>query len=420
MRIAYLSTDFGVPVLGTKGASVHVRRVIGALAKRGHELLFLTPDPGTGPAEPPACRVAALPFTELPAALHEELKGEELCRDNRLSKDLRNLFYSIGLEAQARPLLEEFRPDFLYERYALFGTAGLQLARSLGIPLLLEVNAPLVEEQREQRGLSLPLVATKAQRLVFAGADELLVVSRWLEGYAREHGAPPGRISVVPNAADAELFRPQAGPSEIRRRLGWEDRIVLGFVGAMKSWHGVNTLVDTLQRLGAPAGPFRLLLVGDGPELPRIRERVRAAGLDGAVHVAGAVPHGEVPAWLGAADFAMVPYGAGAAPYFSPVKLFEYMAMGVAVVASRHGQTEEVIEHGRTGWLYSASDPEEPAATIRRLAEDRPAALRTGAAARELVLQRYTWDRNAEQVERLAQRALNSPERGAVARAGRR
>src|SRR5688572_15937793 len=266
MRIAYLSTDFGVPVLGTKGASVHVRRMIGALAKRGHEIVLLTPDPGAGPAEPPACRIETLPFDPGHARLYEALKADEPCRGNRLSKDLRNVLYNAALEARAVELLRAFRPDFVYERYALFGTAGVRIAGRLGVPLLLEVNAPLVEEQREQRGLALPVAATESQRQVFASADELMVVSKWLEGYVREHGAVPERVTVVPNAADVELFRPADGASDVRRRLGWEEQTVLGFVGAMKPWHGVSTLVDALQELGAPAAPFRLLLVGDGPE----------------------------------------------------------------------------------------------------------------------------------------------------------
>ncbi|NOT30889.1 MAG: glycosyltransferase family 4 protein, partial [Planctomycetes bacterium] len=352
MRIAYLSTDFGVPVRGTKGASVHVRKMVGALAQRGHELVLLTPDSGEGPAEAPACRVVSLPFEPGPAALYEQLKREAICRDNRLSKDLRNVFYSLAMQAQALPLLSEFRPDFLYERYALFGTAGVQLARALGVPLLLEVNAPLVEEQREQRGLDLPHLAEEAERQVFGGADELLVVSRWLESYAREHGADPTRITVVPNAADGELFRPRTGPSEVRRRLGWETETVLGFVGAMKPWHGVIRLVEALLQLGGAAAPFRLLLLGDGPELERVRERVRTSGLERVVHAPGAVPHGEVPDWLAAVDLALVPYEPTATPYFSPVKLFEYMSMGLPIVAARLGQTEEILVHESTGWLY--------------------------------------------------------------------
>ncbi len=406
MRIVYLSTDFGVPVRGTKGASVHVRRMIDALAGRGHEVLLLTPDEAVGPAQPPACEIVTLPFEAGVAELYEELRHEEICRDRRLAKDLRNVFYNLSLEARAAAILREFRADFVYERYALFGTAGVQMAQRAGLPLLLEVNAPLVDEQREQRGLDLPRLAVRAQRQVFTGADELLVVSRWLADYAREHGAASERVTVVPNAADVDLFRPRSGPSEIRRRLGWEGKTVLGFVGAMKPWHGVLTLVDALQQLGAPAAPFRLLLVGDGPELERVRERVRAAGLESVVHAPGAVPHAEVPAWLGAVDLALVPYEASAAPYFSPVKLFEYMSMGLPIVGARIGQTEEILEHGRTGWLYTNTDAGEPAATIRRIAAEPEALRRAGAEARAVALARYTWDHNATEVERLAERAL--------------
>ena len=410
MRIAYLSTDFGVPILGTKGASVHVRQLVEALTRRGHEVLILTPNTGGAPARPTTFAMTALPFDEIPALLHDKLKEEAICSGNRLAKDLRNLFYSLWVEDRAVRLLAEFQPDVVYERYALFGTAGLEIARRLSVPLLVEVNAPLVEEQREQRGLCLTRVAPAAQRLVFTRADELIVVSRWLVQYAESHGALPAHITVVPNAADPQLFRPATEPSEIRRRLGWGDKIVLVFVGAMKPWQGVPRLVDTLANLG-PA--FRLLLVGDGPDLDAVRARVRELRLEDAVHCAGAVPHDEVPAWLGAADIALVPYEATAAQYFSPVKLFEYMSMGLPIVAARIAQTEEILAHGEQGWLYSAADPSEPAATLRRLAADLPAARRIGACARQHVLAHHTWDRNAKRVEQLAQRALER--RGRVA-----
>jgi glycosyltransferase involved in cell wall biosynthesis len=402
MRIAYLSTDFGVHVPGTKGASVHVRQLVEALAQRGHEVLVRTPAAGELPAGA-RFRLAALPFDDLQTALQNELKQEAVCAGNRLPKDLRNLLYAAWVESRALPLLAEFRPDVVYERYALFGTAGLSIARRAGVPLLLEVNAPLVEEQREQRGLELSRVATTAQQLVFGGADELLVVSRWLARYVAAHGAAPDRVTVVPNAADPALFRPQPRPAAVRRRLGLgDDLIVLGFVGAMKPWHGVRRLVEALPGLGPR---FRLLLVGDGPELEAVRARVRELGLADAVTIAGAVPHDEVPAWLGAADIALVPYDAAAAQYFSPVKLFECMAMALPIVAARVEQTEAILADGRTGWLYAAADADEPAATIRRVAADLGAARRVGVAAREQVLAHHTWERNAEHVELLAQRA---------------
>jgi len=418
MRIAYLTSDFGVPVLGSKGASVHVRRLVSALAERGHELLVLTPNRGSGADETLPAQLEELPFDGAAARLHEALRAEALCQDNRLAKDLRNLFYSLLLESRAGERLTRFAPDFVYERYTLFNTAGVELARRLDVPLVLEVNAPLVDEQREQRGLSLPLVAEESQRWIFAHADELVVVSRWLQDYVVAHGAAAERVTVVPNAADPELFHPRAEPSALRRRLGWDARTVLGFVGAMKPWHGVDTLVRALQELDAPRSAFRLLLVGDGPELAATRARVEALGLGEAVHFAGAVPHREIPDWLAAVDIALAPYAAAAPGYFSPVKLFEYMSMGMAVVAARLGQTQEVLEHGRTGWLYDADERGEPAATLRRLAREPEARAAAGKAARARVLAEHTWERNAQRVEHLAARALQRRARVAGGRVG--
>ena len=115
--------------------------------------------------------------------------------------------------------------------------------------------------------------------------------------------------------------------------------------------------------------------------------------------------HDAVPDWLAVADIALVPYAPSATAYFSPVKLFECMAMGLPVVAARLGQTADVVQHGVNGWLYDASDPQEPAATIRQVAEDRSMLDRAGAAGRQLVLDRHTWRRNAETVLDLVARS---------------
>ena len=417
MRIAYLTSDFGVPVLGSKGASVHVRRLVSALAERGHELLVLTPNRGAGADETLPAELVEIPFDGASAELHGLLGQEVIAAGNRLAKDLRNLFYSLVLESRAGERLVAFAPDFVYERYTLFNTSGVELARRLDVPLVLEVNAPLVEEQREQRGLSLPRVAEEAQRWIFSRADELVVVSRWLQEYASAHGAARERVTVVPNAADPDLFRPRHEPSARRSRLGWEGCTVLGFVGAMKPWHGVDTLVTALAELDAPRSGFRLLLVGDGPELAATRARVQTLGLESAVHFTGSVPHHEIPEWLAAVDIAVAPYAAGAPAYFSPVKLFEYMAMGLPVVCARLGQTEELIAHGRTGWLYDADRPGALADTVRRLERDPDARRAAGAAGRTRVLGEHTWQRNADVVEGLARRAL--ARRGAVNAHGR-
>jgi glycosyltransferase involved in cell wall biosynthesis len=401
MRIAYLTADFGVPVLGTKGASAHVRGLVQALRGEGHEVFVLAAN--TGGDSPAPSRIQEVPFGGALTTLYEELTREEICQGNRLAKDLRNLLYASNLELQGRAILGEFAPDLIYERHCLFGTAGLALARHFQIPLVLEVNAPLIVEHQRMRGLSLPLVARAAERVVLTGADHIVAVSQALRTYAADLGVPSERVSVIPNAADPDVFGPTTGLSPLRRELGWNDRFVIGFVGSMKPWHGVETLLQMLHHLGGSDSQFRLLLVGSGPQIDDLRHESERLGIAGAVHMTGAVPHHAVPDLLRAMDLTVAAYAADAAEYFSPVKLFEYMAMALPVVAARVGQVCEVIDEWRTGWLYAPGDAIELAGLIRSIASDRDACRRVGAAARECVTQQYTWRHNARRVVGIAE-----------------
>jgi glycosyltransferase involved in cell wall biosynthesis len=417
MRIAYLTADFGVPVLGTKGASAHVRGLVQAIQAEGHEVFVLAANMGDEASMGPDFPLHEVPFGGSLLEIYEALKTEEVSRGTRLAKDLRNLLYALSLELQGRLMLEDFRPDLVYERHCLFSTAGRELARYFQVPLILEVNAPLVIEQEKMRGITLPVVARVAERLVLSNADHVVVVSQQLRKYAGEFGVDPDRISVIPNAADPEVFGPPAAPSALRRRLGWEDRFVFGFVGSMKSWHGVDTLLEALHELGGARSNFRLLLVGAGPEQQALEEQSRRMELGDSVHMTGAVPHHAVPDLLAAMDVTVAPYAAGADEYFSPVKLFEYMAMALPVVAARIGQLSEVIEHGRTGWLYTPGAVHELAELIRMLSGDRDTCRTVGAAARQLVLNEHTWRHNARQVVGIAEDLIAS--RGSPGRQNR-
>jgi glycosyltransferase involved in cell wall biosynthesis len=241
MRIAYLIADFGVPVLGTKGASAHVRGLVQALRSEGHEVFVLAAN--IGEDADASFPLQHVPFGGTLMELYDALQNEEICAGTRLAKDLRNLLYASSLELQGRLMLEDFRPDLIYERHCLFSTAGRELSRYFDVPLILEVNAPLLLEQQKMRGLSLPLVAHTVERVVLTAADHVVVVSQPLRTYATDLGVPPDRVSVVPNGVDPDVFGPGVGLSSIKQQLGWTDRFVVGFVGSMKPWHGVETLL---------------------------------------------------------------------------------------------------------------------------------------------------------------------------------
>jgi glycosyltransferase involved in cell wall biosynthesis len=402
MRIAYLTADFGVPVLGTKGASAHVRGLVRSLQRLGHELFVLAANMGAEQSDGEFA-LQEVPFGATFMQLYDALKAEQICHGNRLAKDIRNLLYALSLELQGRLMLEEVHPDLVYERYCLFSTAGLELARYFRVPLILEVNAPLVLEQEQMRGVTLPVVARTAERLLLTSADHVVVVSQPLRRYVTDLGVSPDRVSVIPNAADPDVFGPEAAVSPLRAQLGWDGCFVIGFVGSMKRWHGVDTLIDVMPLLGGPDGPFRLLLVGNGPEAAVLRQRSDELGLGDSVHMTGNVPHHVVPEMLRAMDLTVAAYAADADEYFSPVKLFEYMAMALPVVAARIGQAREVIEHGRTGWLYTPGDAADLAGVIRAVAAEPDLGREVGAAARERVLNEFTWRHNAERVIGIAE-----------------
>jgi len=402
MRIAYLTADFGIPVLGTKGASAHVRGLVKALQEEGHEVFVLASNIGDDESSG-TFLMRQVAFGGALPELYEALQKEDLCQGTRLAKDLRNILYGLNLEIQGRLLLEAFNPDVIYERHCLFATAGRELARYFNIPLLLEVNAPLLLEQKKMRGLALPLVARAAERLVLEGTDHVFVVSQALKDYLADLEVPGERVSVIPNAADPEVFGPIVEPSRVRHTLGWGDRFVIGFVGSMKPWHGADVLLQAMRLLGGASSPYRLLLVGAGPELDPLRHRAAEMGLGDVVHMAGAIPHQQVPDYLHAMDLAVAPYAPDADEYFSPVKLFEYMSMALPVVAARLGQVSEVIEDGRTGWLFRPGDAVELAGLIDRLAPAREQRREVGLAARARVMNEYTWRHNARRVIAVAE-----------------
>ena len=146
----------------------------------------------------------------------------------------------------------------------------------------------------------------------------------------------------------------------------------------------------------------RLLLVGDGPERAKLEALAAARGLGKSVEFTGGVEAREVPALLASMDAAAAPYPKLSPFYFSPLKVYEYMAAGLAIVASRIGQLEKLLEHGVNGWLILPGDAPELAGALERLQSEPALRARLGEAARELVRREHTWDAVAQRILRLA------------------
>jgi glycosyltransferase involved in cell wall biosynthesis len=212
-----------------------------------------------------------------------------------------------------------------------------------------------------------------------------------------EAGVRARKVEILPNAVDTTLFHQEVDDARLRSWLKPGGRFVVGFVGSFKAWHGVDFLLRAFRRLHGNDASYHLLLVGDGPLRAELEQETRRLGLQEAATLVGSVPHEEVPRYLALMDVAVAPYPALEDFYFSPLKLYEYMASSRAVVASRVGQVAEVIADGLTGLLYQPGNEDELIACVRRLRADKSLRRELGERART-ACSKNTWRQNAERV----------------------
>ena len=408
MRILYLCPDLGIPVLGRKGASVHVRELVAALGRAGHSVVVAAPQLNKSPWEEPAEIEASLmhlpPGPEAVAAvLALKTFNETLGTENSLPGELRRILHDQEWGLRLRRRFENHKPDFVYERASLYATAGVSLARALDVPLVLELNSPLAVEQAAYRATGFGELAARAERWTVTQADAVLTVSGLLRDYAISLGAEPERVHLVPNGVDTARFYPGDPEQGLRERWGLGDGPVLGFVGGLRPWHGVEALPALLGRLKRAHPTVRLVVAGDGPLRGELERDARERGLRESVVFTGSLPHDEVAPLIRLFDVALAPYPRPDHDfYFSPLKLFEYMACGVPVVAAGLGQIPEVVHDGETGLLYPPEDHDALASACDRLLSDPDLRRRIGSAAAKVVHNHYTWDGNAERVTDVA------------------
>jgi glycosyltransferase involved in cell wall biosynthesis len=384
-RVVYLRSTPG-PGTQAGGAASHIKGVVQALETLGAEVEVISND-----------RIAGLDHANFTVIPPEPGGG------TRAHFDIHNnLVFTRG----AVPLVERAQPDFIYQRYARFSWAGVVAAVQTKRPLFLEYNGSEVWVGRHWDHVGSLDLLERYERLNLDAATRIFVVSEVERRNLEARGVTAAKIVVNPNGVDVQRFRPGAGGAVARRELGFaDDDVVAGFVGTFGPWHGVEKLAQAIQAI-APNVPVRFLLVGSGSLHAGVEQRLETEKQAGRVIFTGAVAHDRVPALLDACDILVaphVPLADGSEFFGSPTKVFEYMAMGKAIVASRLGQIGEVLADQETALLVEPGNVKELTAAILKLVESNELRARLGANARAVAIENFTWVHNAQQVLRAYQ-----------------
>ncbi|OWQ93069.1 glycosyltransferase WbuB [Roseateles aquatilis] len=370
------------------GQAVHIEEMIGSLRALGHEVHVVAPGGESAPEDK--------------ARMGDDAGWVHRLRA-RLPKwvyELLELAYSLVAYRRLAAAAKVFQPDLIYERYNLYLLSGLMLKKRLGLPLLLEVNAPLADERDKFGGLALPRLARWAEGVVWRGADAVLPVTKVLGAMVAARGVPPQRLVVIPNGINEEHFDAAPSPEDAKQALGWDGALVLGFTGFVRDWHGMDRVIRWMATDAAP-GNARLLVVGDGPAREDLERLALALRLGERVRFTGVISRDEVPRHVAAFDIALQP---AVVAYASPLKLFEYLALGKAIVAPRQPNIEEVLDDDVNALLFDPAEAGALETLLARLASDAALRRRLGEGAHATIGRLHlTWLGNAQRVVALGQ-----------------
>lgn len=385
--------------IGSKdGQYVHIEEMLGALRAAGHDVRVVGPSGFDTRSFGGESSLVARLKACLPRVVYEVLE----------------LAYNLVDYARLARVIKQFSPDVIYERYNLLLLSGAMARHRFGLPLLLEVNAPLLAERATYGGIRLRRLASWSERHTWRSADHVFAVTNVLAGRVSAAGVAESRITVTPNGINLTRFGPHGDVAAAKRRLGIDpSATVLGFVGFAREWHRLDAVVELLTEHGTDCN-LHFLLVGDGPVIEALHHQAYAAGVVDRMTVTGVVARDAVRDWVDAFDVALLP---NVVAYASPLKLFEYMACRKAIVAPDQPNLAEILTDGHDAILFEPSSIDAFKAAVRQFLGDAALRARLAAAAYDtLISHDYTWTANARHVASVAERHMaRGTRRGVVA-----
>lgn len=367
-------------VASKDGQYVHIEEIIKSLKKLGHEILLVAPSAGENQEFGGDGGVVAKLKAKLPKWLYEIV-------------EFSYSFYAFA--KLAKTILKE-KPAFIYERYNLFNPAGVWAKKIFKVKLILEVNAPLFEERSKYDGISLKKFAKWTQKYTWNNADKVLPVTHVLAKDIINYGVDETKIEVIANGINKAEFIDAKHESPLKVDIS--NKVVIGFVGFCREWHGLDKIVDMLT-LPENENLF-FLIVGDGPIITEIRQQAARLNVEGRIHITGIVNRSEMPNWLVPIDIALQP---AVVPYASPLKMLEYMATGKAIVAPAQDNIKELLADNENALLFEKDNKEAFISCIQTLASNAELRVSLSKEAKKSIdNDGLTWDLNAERILILA------------------
>lgn len=365
--------------LGDGAEGIHIKEMVNIFRQLGHEVMLI------GPAVQDQTNAAK--------------KSLKLKWIKKIFKgpayEIIELAYNVFGFNLVSKAIRLFQPDLIYDRYITFNYSVIAAARKFRVPIFLEVNAPLAYERDKEADETLYLkkIAYWIEKKCCCNASKTIVVSTPLKNYLMSVGVPEKKIMVLPNGVNTEKFYPKIQSKQLSEEFGYnEEDIIIGFVGILRAWHGIEFLLDAFRIICQKEPKCKLLLVGDGPIQSQIEHKIRELGLQNKVTITGRVPHEKVAEYVALFDIAVSPK---ATFYASPMKIIEYMAQQKAVVAPDMPNIRDLIDNGRTGVLFKPNKKKDLSTTILYLVRNKMKRETIEKGALNAVMTRLNWKENA-------------------------
>jgi glycosyltransferase involved in cell wall biosynthesis len=289
--------------------------------------------------------------------------------------------------------IKNFKPDFIYERYNLYQPAGIWAARIFNLPIILEVNAPLVEERSRYSGLSLKRLAKKIENYTWKGATHCLPVTDVLAEHLRQAGVLDTNITVIHNGV-RQTFIDEMLVTPIEQN---ENEIVVGFTGFINPWHGMDKAIEAIAE--HKELPLKLICIGDCKNLSELKNQALELGVADKVEFKGLVTRDKVLMFVKQFDIALQP---DVTAYASPLKMFEYMAVGSLIVAPDCPNIREILDE-KTALFFELGKQESFKKTLNEAIEHYLNHSDKRIAVKQSVIDKgFIWHENSKKIVKLA------------------